>query len=89
MPRLQPGLHWVGPLSIVGTVVVSWFAFEGARGKNGGVALGLWLGSASILLMAWSFLLAVRLSRLEPFFGGEHNAADRPAGHDAPAAFAG
>jgi predicted ferric reductase len=69
-PRLQPGLHWIGPLSIVGTVIVSWFAFEGAQGEDGGVALGLWLGSASILLMAWSFVLAVRLSRLEPFFGG-------------------
>jgi len=49
--------------------VAGWFAFAGATG-DGQVALGLFVGAASIVLMAWSFLLAVRVRFLEPLFGG-------------------
>ncbi len=53
------------------SVVVGWFAFAGATGEEGGsVALGLFVGAASIVLMAWSFVLAVRIRVLEPLFGG-------------------
>ncbi len=69
LPR--PSLAWLGTLAVVASVVASWFAFNGAMGEEGGsVQLGLFVGAASILLMAWSFLLAVRIRVLEPFFGG-------------------
>ena len=66
----KPGLHWTGPLAIAASVAVSWFAFAGATGEEGNVAFGLFIGAASILLMAWSFVLAVRIRLLERFFGG-------------------
>ncbi len=66
----RPGLHWLGPLAVVASVAASWFAFRGAGGEGGGVAFGLFIGAASIVLMAWSFLLAVRIRLLEPLFGG-------------------
>ena len=69
-PRARPRLGWLGPLAIVGSVTVSWPAFSGATGEDGSVAFGLFIGATSILLMAWSFVLAVRLRPLEPFFGG-------------------
>ena len=72
-PRLRPprpGLHWTGPLLVFLTSVISWPAFAGATGEDASVAFGLWIGSVSIVLMAWSFLLAVRIKWLEPFFGG-------------------
>ena len=53
------------------TTLVGWFAFQGAQGEEGGsVAFGLFIGAASIVLMAWSFVLAVRIRVLERFFGG-------------------
>ncbi len=67
-PRI--GLHWVGPLAVVGSLGWSWWAFDGAIGEEGSAALGLYTGAVSILLMAWSFVLAVRFKFLEPFFGG-------------------
>jgi len=70
-PRLRrPHLGWVGPTLIVVSLVVSWPAFRGAVGEHGDVSLALYVGAASILLMAWSFVLAVRFSFLEPIFGG-------------------
>ncbi len=63
------GAAWLGPLAVVASTVVGWFAFAGAAG-DGQVALGLFVGAASIVLMAWSFLLAVRIRFLEPLFGG-------------------
>lgn len=68
--RPHPGLHWVGPLVVFVTALVSWPAFAGATGEDGSVAFGLWIGSVSIVLMAWSFILAIRISWLESFFGG-------------------
>ncbi len=63
--------NYLGPLLVTISVVVGWFAFSGAQGEEGGsVALGLFVGAASIVLMAWSFLLAVRIKFLEPLFGG-------------------
>lgn len=66
----RPGLHWLGPLAVLASVLISWFAFRGAGGEDGSVAFGLFIGAASILLMAWSFILAVRIRVLEPLFGG-------------------
>ena len=55
LPR--PGLHWLGPIGIVVSVLVGWPAFSGATGEEGNVAFGLFIGAASIVLMAWSFVL--------------------------------
>ncbi len=52
------------------SVLIAWFAFAGATGDGSNVAFGLYIGAVSILLMAWSFVLAVRLRFLERFFGG-------------------
>jgi predicted ferric reductase len=55
------------------TTVVSWWAFRDARAEEGAdltVAFGLWIGAVSVLLMAWSFVLALRVRFLERFFGG-------------------
>jgi len=68
MPKPHRG--WIGPLLVVISVVVSWPAFTGAIGEHGDVSLGLYVGAVSIMLMAWSFVLAVRLRFLEPIFGG-------------------
>lgn len=65
--RLSPAI--VGPLLLALTSGIGWFAFAGAQGE-GSVALGLWVGSVAIMLMAWSFILAVRPTALERFFGG-------------------
>ncbi|MFT7647261.1 MAG: putative ferric reductase [Candidatus Poriferisodalaceae bacterium] len=70
IPRPRPGAHWLGPIALLATVAVPWLAFSGAAGDEGNVAFGLYLGSASIVLMAWSFVLALRISALEPLFGG-------------------
>ena len=72
-PRLRiarPRLAWLGPLVVVASVLVGWPAFSGAQGEDGNVAFGLFIGAASIVLMAWSFVLAIRLRFLERFFGG-------------------
>lgn len=70
LPRLPHGLSWVGPAAVIASCLGSWPAFAGATGDGGNVALGLWVGAVSILLMAWSFLLALRPKLLEPMFGG-------------------
>ncbi len=69
-PRLRLGLHSLGPLAVVASCLASWPAFAGATGDGGNVALGLWVGAVSIVLMAWSFVLALRPKMLEPLFGG-------------------
>ncbi|MDO8389266.1 MAG: ferric reductase-like transmembrane domain-containing protein [Actinomycetota bacterium] len=70
-PRLpHPGLHWVGPLVVLASVLGTWSAFAGAQGEEGNAALALYLGSVSIATMAWSFVLALRLRWLERWFGG-------------------
>jgi predicted ferric reductase len=68
LPRLS--LAWVGPLAVIASTLVGWFAFTGAQGEEGNAAFGLFIGSASIVLMAWGFVLAIRLRLLEPLFGG-------------------
>lgn len=65
-----PGVSWIGVTAIAISIAVAWPAFSGAQGEDGNVAFGLFIGATSITLMAWSFLLAVRLPSLEPLFGG-------------------
>ena len=67
----RPRLAWLGPIAVVVSTLVGWYAFQGAQGEEGGsVSFGLFIGAASIVLMAWSFVLAIRLRFLERFFGG-------------------
>ncbi|MGI9657698.1 MAG: ferredoxin reductase family protein [Gaiellaceae bacterium] len=68
LPR--PSRSWIGPALIAVSVLATWPAFTGAQGEDGSVAFGLFIGAVSIVLMAWSFVLAVRLRWLEPLFGG-------------------
>ena len=68
--RPQPSLAWWGPLVLIVATGVGWFAFADAVGEEGNVAFALFIGSVSILLMAWSNVLSTRLRVLEPFFGG-------------------
>lgn len=65
----QWGSHWVGPVMAIVSLVVGWFAFRDARG-DGAVSFALFIGSVSILMMAWSNLLATRILPLEQLFGG-------------------
>jgi len=67
-PRLK--LSLIGPLVITASVAVSWRAFSGAVGEEGNASFGLFIGAASIVFMAWSFVLGVRFRFLEPFFNG-------------------
>jgi len=66
----RTGMHLIGPAAVLASVAGSWFAFADATGDGGNVAFGLFIGAVSIILMAWSFVLAVRLRFLERFFGG-------------------
>jgi len=69
LPRFRAS--WLGSLVVAASVLVGWFAFAGAVDDDGGsVQYGLWVGSASIVLMAWSFVLALRPRSLERVFGG-------------------
>lgn len=52
------------------SVAVGWFAFRDAVGKEDPVVTGLFTGSVSIMLMAWSNILSTRIRALEPWFGG-------------------
>lgn len=65
----QKGSHWVGPVLAIISLAVGWFAFTDARG-DGAVSFALFIGSVSILMMAWSNLLATRVRALEQLFGG-------------------
>lgn len=68
--RPTPGVHWLGPLLVAGTSLWFWPAFAGTQGEDGDVTFGLYIGAVSIVLMAWSFVLAVRISTFELAFGG-------------------
>jgi predicted ferric reductase len=72
LPSPAPGLSWLGPITVIASVALSWLAFADAIGEEGegSPSFGLFIGAASILLMAWSFLLALRPRTLEPLFGG-------------------
>lgn len=67
-PRLA--MHWLGPLAMLSTTVGSWFAFGGTNGLTPSSTFSMWVGAVSILLMAWSFVLALRVRVLEKFWGG-------------------
>lgn len=64
------GLHWVGPSAMIGIALVGWFAFDDAIGRDGDVSFALFVGSLSIVLMSFTFLLSTRLAVIEPLFGG-------------------
>lgn len=49
--RPRPSVGWCGPALVIGSVALSWFAFDSAQGR-GSVAFGLFVGASSILLMA-------------------------------------
>lgn len=68
-PRFRFGPHVLGPLAMVASCVIAWPAFASATGE-GNVALGLWVGAVSIMLMAWTNLLSVRARFMEPLWGG-------------------
>lgn len=70
LPSPRIGMHLVGPAAVLASIAGSWFAFADATGDGSNVAFGLFIGAVSIILMAWSFVLAVRLRFLERFFGG-------------------
>jgi predicted ferric reductase len=53
----------------IASIMVGWYAFKDARG-DGAVGFALYIGSVSILLMAWSNFLATRIAPLEQLFGG-------------------
>ncbi len=65
----HPTVGWIGTALVVASVAGSWFAFDSTTGR-GSPGLALFFGASSILLMAWSFVLALRLRFLEPLFGG-------------------
>ncbi len=72
-PRISAptlSLHWLGPIAMVVSVIASWFAFTGTAGLDQASTFSMWFGASSILLMAWSFILALRVSFLERFWGG-------------------
>jgi predicted ferric reductase len=66
------GFHLVGPVVVLFSVVVGWFAFTNTISKDGdsGVGFSLFIGSVSILLMTWSNLLSTRAKIFENTFGG-------------------
>ena len=67
----QPRLGWIGPLLVLVTAVFAVVAVSSGSGPHGNVrASGLAIGAMSLSLMAWSFILAVRIPLIEPIFGG-------------------
>lgn len=68
--RPRVSMHWIGPFVVVLSTIVSWFAFSGTNGLSLNSAFSMWVGAVSIILMAWSFILALRLRVLERFWGG-------------------
>ena len=58
--------HLLGPVTVVATFAASAIPFVNADGDG----LGLYVGTASILAMAWAFLLSIRLGWSEWAFGG-------------------
>jgi predicted ferric reductase len=72
--RPSPGRGWIGPIIVLTTTFATWPAFAGTVGEEGNAGFALWIGSVSIMSMAWSFVLASRLRvgplALESWFGG-------------------
>jgi len=66
----RPSLSWTGPAVAAGSVLAGWWAFKDAVGREENVAFALFIGSVSIMLMAWSNILSTRALLLEPLFGG-------------------
>ncbi|MTA28835.1 MAG: hypothetical protein F2562_08280, partial [Actinobacteria bacterium] len=66
-PRVDSTL--VGPLIAIVTILVGWFAFTDTVG-DGNASFALFIGSVSILMMAWSNLLSTRARPVERLFGG-------------------
>ncbi|WP_419850968.1 ferric reductase-like transmembrane domain-containing protein [Candidatus Poriferisocius sp.] len=68
---LRPHFGWIGPMLVLATTIASIIAASGGSGPAGdATAAGLTIGAASMALMAWSFILAVRIPLIEPIFGG-------------------
>lgn len=65
--RHGASLASLGPLLVVASTLVWWWPYTGTDST---VAIGLFTGTIAIVLMSWSFVLAVRLRWLEPLFGG-------------------
>lgn len=66
----RPGASWWGPAVALVTVIVGWWAFVDAVGKEENVAFALFVGSISIMLMSWSNILSTRVRMVETLFGG-------------------
>ena len=64
------GLSWTGPAVAAVSILAGWWAFKDAVGREENVAFALFVGSVSIMLMAWSNILSTRALMLEPLFGG-------------------
>lgn len=60
-------LESLGPVLVVASCLVWWFPYAGAGRTS---AVGLFTGTVAVVLMTWSFVLAVRPRWLEPLFGG-------------------
>ncbi len=72
-PSFRPvrfGAHWIGPPVLLATIVVSWIPFRSADGFRPFAGFTQYVGAVSIMLMAWSFILAIRAKPLEVMFGG-------------------
>jgi len=72
-PNFKPvrlGIHWVGPTLLVASLIVSWQPFRHADGFTSLTGFAQYVGAVSIMLMAWSFILAIRARPLEILFGG-------------------
>lgn len=65
--RYGLSLASVGPLLVIVTSLIWWWPFANSGST---VSLGLLTGTIAVVLMAWSFVLAVRWRWLEPLFGG-------------------
>ena len=58
-----------GPILVAASAILSWVPFASMT-RPGDDPLGLFVGALAIVLMAWSFVLAVRLHVIETLFGG-------------------
>lgn len=66
-PAVGPQL--IGAIMAIGSLLIGWFAFDDTIG-DGSAGFALFIGSVSILMMAWSNLLSTRAAALEQLFGG-------------------
>jgi len=57
----------LGPTLVIVSSLIWWFPYTS---EDSTIALGLFTGTVAIVLMSWSFVLAVRFRWLEPIFGG-------------------